>query len=262
MPFPSLSPCHKNGYARYRERVRSPKELEGRMQAIALGDPAQSDGGSAFDLFRPESLSQEPGGPPHRASDFFVFLSSGREPLVRYEGDDLTGGSRARLIRRNQIRGGYSDPIPVADGLSRDRGHSFPRHQNPDQVQRIGRRQSHGLTGERKVSHSADRLNRYGQRELLAQESIDEPTAANFAAIFEPTESHQQLAPRRQVRLSRQHVSNHDSVAPQQHPAGSFDRARPFDCNIRVQQGPPPGVVSRTRAAPSSLPCTPFRVDQ
>ena len=58
---------------------------------------------------------------------------------------------------------------------------------------------------------------------------------------------HQQFAPRRQVRLPRQQIANHNSVAPQQHPARCLHCARPLRRRIRMQQRPPSRAVPRTR---------------
>ncbi len=77
----------------------------------------------------------------------------------------------------------------------------------------------------RQVAHRAQRLHRFRQRELLAQESADEPSAAHFAAIFQPPKGDQQLAPLGQIRFARQHLAKDHAIAPQQHPASCFGHA-------------------------------------
>ena len=97
------------------------------------------------------------------------------------------------------------------------------------------------------LAHRSHRFHRDRQGKLLAQKSIDKTPAANFAAILQPAEARQQLAPRRQVRFPRQHIADHNSVTPQQHPAGRFDRARPLDHFVGMQQSPASRIVPRTR---------------
>ena len=62
-----------------------------------------------------------------------------------------------------------------------------------------------------------------GKRKLLANKSVNEPPAAHFAAIFQSAEADLQLAPARQIRLSRQQIAEHNAITPQQHPATGFD---------------------------------------
>ncbi len=77
------------------------------------------------------------------------------------------------------------------------------------------------------------RFERDRQRELLAQEAADEPSAADLAAIFEAAEGHQHFAPFRQDRFAGEHFAEHHAVAAQQHPADGFDRSRAVDRFLR-----------------------------
>ena len=47
-----------------------------------------------------------------------------------------------------------ANPIPITDRPARNRRHALPRHQNPHQVQRIGRRQRHRLPAQRQACAS------------------------------------------------------------------------------------------------------------
>ena len=86
-----------------------------------------------------------------------------------------------------------------------------------------------------------------GKRELLAEESVDEASAAHFAAIFQAAEGDQQLAPLRQVRLARQHFAEDHAVAAQQHPAGGFDHLGAVRALAGIEQRPASGGVARPR---------------
>ena len=66
------------------------------------------------------------------------------------------------------------------------------------------------------MAHAAQLVERLGQRELLADEAGDEPAAADLAARLEPAQRDEQIAPRRQARLAREQIAEHDAVAQQQ----------------------------------------------
>ena len=79
-----------------------------------------------------------------------------------------------------------------------------PGDEDADQVQRIGGGDEHDLAARRPApAHRAQRLDRLGQRELLADEAGDEAAAAHLAARLEAAQRAEQLAPRRQARLAR-----------------------------------------------------------
>ena len=190
----------------------------------------KSDGGSAFGSVLPRSPVRKLGGPPHRASDFFRFDCR----ILGRKLDDSTSSDIAtlrlpplQLTRTRERQQTTAHPIPITVPLlpeiagTRSPGTRIPTRFSGSAADSVI---VSPLSG--RPAHRSHRFHRDRQRELLAQESIDEPPAANLAAIFEPAEGHQQFAPRRQVRFARQHIANHNSVAPQQHPARGLDRAR------------------------------------
>ena len=88
-----------------------------------------------------------------------------------------------------------------------------PGRDDADQVQRIAGREPHDLAALRLAAHGAQRLDRLGRRELLADEAADEAPAAQLAAHLEAAVDAQQIAPRRRLRLARQQIAEHDAVA-------------------------------------------------
>ena len=75
------------------------------------------------------------------------------------------------------------------------------------------------MTGSRvlgRPAHRAQRVDRFGQGELLADEPGDEAPAADLAARLHAAVDLQQHAPRRRAHLARQQLAQHDAVAAQQ----------------------------------------------
>src|SRR5690606_38154420 len=76
----------------------------------------------------------------------------------------------------------------------------------------------------------------FGQRELLAEWSLDEATTPYLAACFETPQHEDELAPCRRTALPRYHASEHDAPASQERA-----RVRLVVCLVRERGGPGPG---------------------
>ena len=112
------------------------------------------------------------------------------------------------------------------------------------------------------MTHGTQRLDGHGQGELLAQKSIHEAPATDFAAIFKPAEAREQLAPGRKISFARQQIAEDDAVTSQKHPAGCFDRSRFLRSLAGVQQSPAAGAMAGSRNSSASLPRAPFGIDE
>ena len=170
--------------------------------------------------------------------------------------------ARSCLIASNWLNRRQRRPIAISNAVPRNRRHAIPRNENSHQVQRIGSRQRNRCLRRVQLAHSPHRLDRNRQSKLFAHETIDKAAAANLSAIFQPAKCHQQFAPWRQIRFARQHIANHNSITPQQHPASRFHRPRPLHNFLGMQQSPPPSAMPRTRHPPASLPRPPLGIDQ
>ena len=65
--------------------------------------------------------------------------------------------------------------VAVEDRVADHRGHARPGREDPDEVERIGRRDPAQLGGLAGVARGAQAVGGLGQRELLADEAGDEP---------------------------------------------------------------------------------------
>ncbi len=95
-----------------------------------------------------------------------------------------------RLSQPAQHRAQWADvarnSVRVGDHLAGVRRDARAGGENADEVQRIGGGDDDGLVVFFSAARGAEKLDRLGQRELLAGEAVDEPAAANFSARFEP----------------------------------------------------------------------------
>ena len=84
---------------------------------------------------------------------------------------------------------------------------------------------------------------------MFADKTGDEPSATHFSAIFESTEGKKEFAPLGQHRFACQQLAEDDSVAVEQHAAGSFHRRYVIARGFSVHDGPAAGAVPWTLAA-------------
>src|ERR1700729_2510697 len=96
--------------------------------------------------------------------------------LLLQASGELYRGMRFAAHDRNSIAKTYSSP-----GNSR---HSFARHNNPHQIQRIGRRNCDRSSRRSRLTDRSQRFHGHRQSELFSQEAIHEAPAANFPAIL------------------------------------------------------------------------------
>src|SRR5580698_5813375 len=154
------------------------------------------------------------------------------------------------------------DPVTKADNLARDGGYAFARHENADEVQRIGGGKRDSFLRGWQLASCTQRFDGDWQSKLFADESVHKAAAANLAAVFDPATGNLQLPPLGQIGFAGEQVAEDDSVTFQEHPAGGLDRPRPFDCLIGVEQRPAAGTVPGTRAAPAALSSAAFGIDE
>src|ERR1700726_4845108 len=96
--------------------------------------------------------------------------------------------------------------IAIRNAVPGNCRYAVARNKNPNKIQRVGSRQSDSPLRRAEFAHGSHRLHCNRQSELLADKSIHKTPAADFASVLKSTESHQQLAPRRQVRFPSQHI--------------------------------------------------------
>src|SRR3989442_6811115 len=97
--------------------------------------------------------------------------------------------------------------------LARGRREARTRQQDPHQVERVGGRHDDQLARLVAPPDGTQRLDRLGQRELLADEPGDEAAASHLAARLERTQRAEQRPPRGDPRLARRQLACHDAVA-------------------------------------------------
>ena len=105
--------------------------------------------------------------------------------------------------------------------------------QNPDKIGRIGRRDDHQFALRLFVAQSAKLSHRVGRGELLASHAGDEPSAADFAAGFEPPVDLRKLVPAGCSRLFGEQVAKNDAPPAKQLPGPLLDqiiRRRRIEC--------------------------------
>src|SRR5260370_20756496 len=108
------------------------------------------------------------------------------------------------------------DAVEVDDVVLRQRRDARTRGEDADQVERVasGERDALlALLGD--LPHGAQRIDRLGERELLAGEGLRESAAADLAAGFPAPVDLKQLAPGRAARLAGEQVAEDDSVPAQ-----------------------------------------------
>src|SRR5262249_28219837 len=80
-------------------------------------------------------------------------------------------------------------------------------------VQRVGGGDHHLLGFLRPAPHGAERLDRLGERELLADEAADEAPTPDLTPGLERAEGTQERAPAWHSRLAREQLADDDAVA-------------------------------------------------
>src|SRR5439155_26060192 len=147
---------------------------------------------------------------------------------------------------------GDGNAVPEDDAVPGDGGHPRPRREDADQVERIAGRDSEVFPLRLAAPHRAQRVDRFGERELLARKTRDEAPAADLAARLRATQDAEDLAPRRSERLPRRQLAQQNAVAAQ-------ELARPQLGDVlgrwleRFEQRPAP------LAGAARLPATPRR---
>src|SRR3984957_3063679 len=112
------------------------------------------------------------------------------------------------------------------------------------------------------VARGAQRFHSYRQRELLAEETAHESSAANLSSIFETAKGQQNFAPARKDGFAREHFAEHHAIAVEQHLAGGFERGGAVVGFDWIEKRPTAGTVTRARGAPVALAAAAFGVDQ
>src|SRR5690606_40416484 len=103
--------------------------------------------------------------------------------------------------------------VAEVDELAAHRGHTRPGDDDTHQVQRIARRKSDALAGERLRAHPPQQIDRFGQRVLLADEPRHEAPPADLAARFEAPERPEHVAPGYAERFAHDEIAKHHAVA-------------------------------------------------
>ncbi len=108
----------------------------------------------------------------------------------------LARTDRSQIFERRRL-GFRDDSVAQIEGAAGICGDAFAGENNPDQIQRIGGGDADHFSGrfgwEREARSESAAT---GKRELLAEETVDESAAANFAAIFEAAQRDENFAPR------------------------------------------------------------------
>src|SRR5439155_7583846 len=132
--------------------------------------------------------------------------------------------------------GGYA--VAERDDLPSDRRDARPRHEEAHDVQRVGSSDDHHLGLLRPAPHGAQRLDRLGERELLADEPADEAPAPHLASRLECAERAEEHTPARHPRLASHELADDDAVAAETLPreAERIGIGRTLD--TRVQERP------------------------
>src|SRR6266699_2314380 len=131
--------------------------------------------------------------------------------------------------------------------FQRSRWNSFTRYQDPNEIQRISRRDRYDLSRRWIFTGSPQRVDRYGKCELLSDESADEAPAANFAQVFQPAIRDQKLSPARNHAFSRKNFAKNHAVTSEQCPAHGFERSFSLGNFTHMQDGPAAYTVPGTR---------------
>ena len=150
------------------------------------------------------------------------------------------------LLEEVRFAGGEhrdGNAIAIQNAIARERGHACAGREHADEIERIGGRDSHLLTGVGLAANVTQQPDGLRRRELLAGESGDEAPATNLAARLEAAAAHQQIAPRRQpARFAR-------GEAPEDHAPATQQRAHD------VLDGFIVGSLRCSRAAQSRSDC-------
>src|SRR5439155_645311 len=117
---------------------------------------------------------------------------------------------------------------------------------NAHQVKWISGRDGDEFGGCFLTARGTQRFHGHRQSELLSQEIADEAAPPNFAAIFQPAQRDEQLAPFGKNRFARQKLAKDDAVAAQQHPANGFERTGAVVDLAGIEQRPAARAVPRT----------------
>jgi len=125
--------------------------------------------------------------------------------------------------------------VAVADFAAGDGGDAVAGEDDADEVERVGGGYGDEVGGFAGAGR-AERLDCFGEGELLAAEAGDEATATNFAAGFETAEDVEKLAPFWGVGFAGEEVAEEDPVAGQELAGEGFEGgvglAGAGDCGI------------------------------
>ena len=114
-------------------------------------------------------------------------------------------------------------PIAVGDRLPRIRGYARTGENAADEVQRIGGADQHDFAVRRLTASGAQRLDGFRERELLADQPLDETSPSDFATCFEAAEHRQELSPGWCVAFAVAYLTKEQAVATEQEPRAPFD---------------------------------------
>ena len=88
----------------------------------------------------------------------------------------------------------FHHSIPERHRLPRDGRHALSGNENSHKIQRVGCRDRNDIVCKRNLAHGAHGIDGDRQRELFAEEAVDEAAAADLTAVLEAAEGHQQFA--------------------------------------------------------------------
>src|SRR6476619_6793341 len=114
-------------------------------------------------------------------------------------------------------------PVTEQNAVARDGRYPLVGREDTDEIQRIGTAHDDQLTAFLQFSNRAHAADRVRQSKLLAAKTGNETPTADFPARFEPAINHDELAPRRQPRFTREERAENHTVALEQCACDRFD---------------------------------------
>ena len=133
-------------------------------------------------------------------------------------------GLLANYLNWRTLTGLYRHAIFEHDVITRVRRNSRAGKNHSDKIQGVCGREPDLMTGAGAfrsfAPKGAQRFDSFRQRELLADESIDKPSSANFPLKLHSPVLHEQIAPRWAQRFPRQQISKHDAISSKELASG------------------------------------------
>src|SRR5262249_8716986 len=166
------------------------------------------------------------------------------------------GGALYGLCRKASLLGRQA--VDVLHAVGANRRHRVARHDDADQVERIGGVDDDPLLSSGRFAHAAELLDRRGQRVLLTTEAGNEAAAADQTTVFEAPQRPLKLAPGHTKTVVQRQVAEQDTPAVQELLSNRLGQIVAVDLTIRWRDEGP--SASRRGAAwhhPLQTPATP-----